>query len=264
MWVCLRLSVGDETTLLYCGLCGSGADARLCFRLDGPPGCGPETMTPEDAHKALCDARAFAESGDFEKALERHEWFHENALACDPGQYGVRLSFALSYWKELADKYPPALASLLALRDSGTAALESGHGGAELIHDVRAINKKLGEGAETIRLFRIIDQCNPELAKQCFRFVKDELLDRGETELFCRYADGLAAYLRSEIERFGEFKVHLQARPHVSADVLQRFESRLADTTLKLADIATAQGDFTMAGYLKKMAAKVCDDPRLQ
>ena len=35
----------------------------------------------------------------------------------------------------------------------------------------------------------------------------------------------------SEIERFGEFKVHLQARPHVSVDVLQRFESRLADTT---------------------------------
>ena len=221
-------------------------------------------MTPEDARKALHDAKAFGASGDFAKALERHEWFHENALACDPALYGVRLSFALSYWMELAGKYPPALASLLALRDGGTAALESGHGGAELIHDVQSINKKLGEGAETIRLFRTIDQCNPELAKQCFRFVQDELLDSGETELFCRYADGLPAYLRDKIGHFGDLRVHLQAGPHASAEALQRFESRLADTTLKLADIATAQGDFTMAGYLKKMAAKVCDDPRLE
>ena len=221
-------------------------------------------MTPEDARKAFRDAKAFAASGEYAKALERHEWFHENALACDPAQYGVRLSFALSYWMELAGKYPPALASLFALRDSGTAALESGHAGAELIHDVQAINEKLGEGAETIRLFRSIDQCNPELAKQCFRFVEDDLLYSGEPELFCRYADGLAAYLRAKIGHFEEFKVHLQAGPHASAEVLQRFESRLAATALKLADIAMEQGDFTMAGYLKKMAAKVCDDPRLE
>ena len=69
------------------------------------------------ASEALRQARAFADSGDFDKALEKHEWYHEHAVELDPSQRGVRLSFALNSWIQLGAKYPPALASLKTICD---------------------------------------------------------------------------------------------------------------------------------------------------
>ena len=40
--------------------------------------------------------------------------------------YGVRLSFALSYWEQLGEVYPPALTALKKTRDDKTALLLDG------------------------------------------------------------------------------------------------------------------------------------------
>ena len=61
------------------------------------------------AKKALDDARSYSKSGDYAKALERHEWFHKNALGIEPSYYGVRLSFALSDWMLFLRREPPTL-----------------------------------------------------------------------------------------------------------------------------------------------------------
>ena len=218
--------------------------------------------TAEDARNALAEAKAFARSGEYEKALERHEWFHANALACDEALRGVRLSFALSDWAELAAVYPPAMKSLCALRDSGVAALAGADASAAIFHDVVAIHRTLGQSEETVLLFKKLDAENPELAKACFRYADELLLDTGEAELFCRYADGLAGWLRKQIVFFEDTRSHLQQVVHNRQEVIQLISNRLVETTLKLTDIAIAQGDTT-AVYFKKMTRKVIDDPRL-
>jgi tetratricopeptide (TPR) repeat protein len=218
--------------------------------------------TAEDARNALAEAKAFARSGEYEKALERHEWFHANALACDEALRGVRLSFALAYWKELGAVYPPAMKSLRAIRDSGAAALSGPDAAAAMFCDVAAIDSVLGQSEETVRLFKKLDAENPELAKECFRYADELLLDTGEAELFCRYADGLAGWLREQIGRFEAIRSNPQSVVRDSPEVIQSLANRLVETTLKLTDIAIAQGDTT-AVYFKKMTSKVIDDPRL-
>src|ERR1044072_6141550 len=74
----------------------------------------PEKPNPA---QILQDANADTRAGQFEDALAKHLWYHRNALKHSPAQGGVRLSFALSYWHNLATKYPPAMTALKAERD---------------------------------------------------------------------------------------------------------------------------------------------------
>lgn len=79
------------------------------------------TYTSADVKQALDDAERFTREGNYEQALERHIWYHENALKYAPSQYGVRLSFALSDWVELGKSYPKALDALRHTRDEALA-----------------------------------------------------------------------------------------------------------------------------------------------
>ena len=74
-----------------------------------------EPINPSDILNSADEDRA---SGNYESALQKHLWYHRNALKHDGAQYGVRLSFALSDWADLASKYPPALTALLKERDN--------------------------------------------------------------------------------------------------------------------------------------------------
>jgi hypothetical protein len=53
----------------------------------------------EDMQKYLADTQEMVRQGKHQEALDRFIWFHEHALENDRGMTGVRLSFALSYWK---------------------------------------------------------------------------------------------------------------------------------------------------------------------
>lgn len=227
------------------------------------------TMTPgaqpEDAaQKALSDARAFARAGDYAKALERHEWFHKNALAIRPSYYGVRLSFALSDWKRLGEKYPPAMASLKATRDAGLAALDAGTAPAEVFHDVASINRELGEAESTIVLFKKLHTQRPELAKKCFRAVQETLLERGETDLFVHYVGDLPAYMQGQLERYRSVAAMIKSRSDPSSvRSIKRFEDQMVQTALKLIQIATDRKDSTAAGKIRQMTSAEVNDPRL-
>src|SRR5437763_1470239 len=114
----------------------------------------PTKMTEiQDAHDVLHRARIAQDEGRHDEALRDLVWFHQNALKHDRALYGVRLSFALGYWNELADVYPPArLALEAAKRDACSILLASG-GSRELFHDVVAINRELGRRGDTYRFF---------------------------------------------------------------------------------------------------------------
>ncbi|WP_395741275.1 hypothetical protein [Prosthecobacter sp.] len=214
------------------------------------------------ATQALNDAKDLTRAGEYEAALERHQWYHANALSISPAQYGVRLSFALTYWKHLGEKYPPAMAALTKLRDEGTQAALEGKAKPELFHDVVSINRTLSEDAASVKLFKTLDEKQPDFAKQCFRFVQDALLSAGEIDLFARHCGDTAKFLQGKLKEHQQLMKAIANSP-ASATSRQHFENRLVTLTLALSEHAAAQGDPNLAAHLKQMTAEVIADPRL-
>lgn len=160
----------------------------------------------EDPRAVLDQARELANQGQYEEALERHIWFHDNALKHRSSLAGVRLSFALSAWLELGEDYPPALEALIVIRDEKAQRLAIGEGDSDLMMDVSAINQHLGESDRTLDLFRIIDEQFPEQAESAFICVRDELLANREYALSNKYLDDP----RIEIQELADSRALMQ------------------------------------------------------
>lgn len=142
-------------------------------------------------HEAADDTRA----GRFAEALGKHLWYHRHALTYDGAQYGVRLSFALSYWRELAYQYAPAMVALKQARDDAelAALVEAPAGsnrrGNHPFHDAVAISRELNENDRVVALFQKLDAESPELARRAYHFADDALIEAGEYELCGKYLD---------------------------------------------------------------------------
>ncbi len=221
------------------------------------------SATAEDeAVQALKDAQSLARAGEYEAALERQQWYHANALRINRAQYGVRLSFALSYWKKLGEKYPPAMSALTALRDQGTQTVLAGKAQPELFHDVISINQTLAEDDQSVKLFKTLDETQPDFAKRCFHFLEDALISAGEVDLFTRYSGDSVAFLQRKIKAHQQLMAAIQKGPGPPSSRLH-FENKLVTLTLTLSEHAAAKGDPNLAAHLKEMTAEIISDPRL-
>ena len=138
---------------------------------------------PGDPEKVLARARKYYQQGNYEKALQDHIWFHDNALKYKPSLYGVRLSFALLDWIELGRKYPKAHNELIDIRNRKADLIKKKRGTLELFHDVQSINTYLNESAKTVVLYKEMTDCDFELAKQCYCLAKEDLIAQQEFEL---------------------------------------------------------------------------------
>jgi hypothetical protein len=171
----------------------------------------------------LREAQADASAGRFDVALAKHVWFHENALKYQRGLYGVRLSFALSYWYELAEAYPPALAKLKEFRDDATTKVMVGKEIREAFHDLVAINRTLGEEVHTKEVFVGLDADNPAAAKEVFELAQPALIRAKEYTLCGRYLDAEESFGRI-VERF---RMHQElAERQQFGDRLRRFAEK--------------------------------------
>lgn len=142
-----------------------------------------------DPSAILDEAQADTAAGRYADALAKHVWFHENALKYAPAMYGVRLSFALSYWAHLAAVYPPALIKLKAVRDEAGTAVRTGSDPREAFHDFAAINRELKEQDLTKDLFLWLDVNKPDVARQDFDIAEPALIEAKEYRLCGRYLD---------------------------------------------------------------------------
>ena len=124
----------------------------------------------------LNEARADAAAGRFADALAKHVWFHRNAPTYGPALAGVRLSFAISDWVQLAQAYGPALGVLKELRDEADAKVRSASAEAVDFMDVCAINQHLAEDAATVDLFAWLSRNDPALAYQTYPMAEDVLV----------------------------------------------------------------------------------------
>ncbi len=133
----------------------------------------PAPISTEDVRKISTDAKTLQELVRYEEALERHLWLHHHASKVAPGSFGVRLSFWLSDWAELALRFPKAKQALVETRDQKSRELAAGRGDFGLFADVDSINAYLHDDAATLALFKQIEQANPEVAMLCAPLVEE-------------------------------------------------------------------------------------------
>jgi hypothetical protein len=157
-----------------------------------------------DPSERLYAAQAAAREGRYAEALSEYVWFHDHALEHIPALYGVRLSFALSYWMDLAKTFPEARRKLEEIRDRKAATLASGQGNRHLFHDVEAINQSLGQEAETYRLFKRLLKSAPLNAAAWADLARNAIVAAGDFALAAQYSDDPETALLRFSDRLNE------------------------------------------------------------
>jgi hypothetical protein len=214
-----------------------------------------------DPRKVLDEARALARQGKYEEALQKHLWFHENALKHQPALTGVRLSFALADWIKLGEKYPKAREALVATRDKNTKAVSEGKGSFELFHDVSAINRYLGESPKTVELFKTLHDKQPALAKRCYHVAEKDLAAQGEYKLCSSYIADPLARLNSIQERR---ELNLQFAKDNNPQLKTYAEKSFVEETCRLIEILVGADRKPDAEKLRERALAVRDDPAIR
>src|SRR5208282_2462600 len=179
-------SDGGSFAALYFGTKAEALEESKANWITNAP-ASAETWSPPlapdekpDLQKILSDAKNLMEQAKYEDSLQRHLWYFNHALEYDQGQTGVRLSFALSQWVELGRRYPKAKEALIEIRDRDAHMLLEGKGYANLFTDVQAINRELQDEDATYALFKTIREKDPQLAGQCYFWVENLLVAKGE------------------------------------------------------------------------------------
>jgi hypothetical protein len=148
------------------------------------------TPPPDPDPSAILDgAVSDTKNGLHVQALEKFLWFHHNALRYCNSLYGVRLSFALSYWMDLAAVYPPALTAFVRTRDETEAAFRANSQDFHLFHDLAALNRSLGQGARTADVFISAMQGGQALAQSLYSVAQPYLIAIGRYDVCGRFID---------------------------------------------------------------------------
>lgn len=182
------------------------------------------------------DMRAAFAAGQYADALAMQVWFHENALLHRRSFGGVRLSYALCDWADLAVQYPPALARLIATRDAAAAEPAAERFGSSAMHDLTAINELLGAEAETVAVFDRIEREQPDFAATAFLFCRTALLK-------LRLYDRVLRYLQPEADL--DRLIHLH---DLQCELVR--SGRCADDLLSYAEDSYRDGCATLVALL--------------
>lgn len=180
-----NLSYGESTTL---------RTTLQCFRELDPPAAkilGQAWSPPRnpDPAKIIREARVDRQQGNYEVALAKHIWYHDNALKIDRSLTGVRLSYALADWRQLANRYPPALRSLEETRDLNETRVRANKDDFEAFQEYAALNRELMEEEKTAILFKWVHENDPVYARAIYPLARDALVQFGEWDLCSTYTD---------------------------------------------------------------------------
>ena len=225
----------------------------------------PSEARADDMQAYLNETQELVRQQHYAEALERFVWFHNHALERNPAMVGVRLSFALSYWKNLGDVYPPAKQAMVDMRDRKTRQLQENRGNAALFQDVAELNRTLGEDAKTVRLFQEIDKTSPALAAECWWFARQAVFKEKQYDLAKKYVksplqDYDAAKANHDLEIATQTRFGGPQLQHLK----QMADDRFVEECLRLMELATFIGDKEAVQEIRKRAASVVNDPRLR
>jgi hypothetical protein len=208
-----------------------------------------------DPRERLYQARLAAAEGRHEEALREYVWFHNNALKQRPSLYGVRLSFALWDWTELAKVYPKARRALDSIRRKKTALLRNGKGTFKLFHDVVAINEFLKKEADTHRLFRKLHFTRPAMAARCARLALPALARARDFKLARRYLGDAEGRLAQHAELVNKGIARLPRRMRkIDPPTRDAYIANYRDEAALLVKILSGAGQRKSAMRLRKCA----------
>jgi hypothetical protein len=199
-------------------------------------------------------ARAAADAGRYEEALRDYIWFHDHALEEQPSLYGVRLSYALSDWAELANRYPPALVALKAICDAKSDRLARGDGDRPLFHDVRALNEQLGQQGSTYELFVRLQEANPALAEECADLAMAAIVGSKDFDLARKLIRDPDGAIRRRSRTLNEDVADLANEPPSDAPRLDAYVHYYVTQVRLLIDIFVGVGELAIADSLRESA----------
>jgi hypothetical protein len=153
-----------------------------------------------DPQKIMYEAAADTRAGRYKDALAKNIWYRNNALRYQPSLLGVRDSFALMYWSELAGKHPPAMKKLKAIRADAEKQVRGNKAGEQAevsaFLTVLSINDGLKEEQKNVELFKWLDTHNSTAATRVYPATEQNLIHAGEYALCGRYMDADNSYQR--------------------------------------------------------------------
>lgn len=217
-----------------------------------------------DPQERLRRARTAADEGRHEEALRDYIWFHHHALEYDRSLRGVRLSFALAYWIDLARVYPEALRALEEIRDSKTARLLQGDGDHATFHDVARINEHLECERLTSELFAQIASTFPQVAQECASHALAALVMTGDYQLARRYVPTPAETLRQFSGTLNEDVEDLAKLPPSPAPRLEAYVHIYAERVSLLLAILRGVGEIEQAERIEASALELVRSPSVR
>lgn len=224
--------------------------------------CKEHESDKKDLSQYLNDTRKITRAGKYKEALDRFIWFDDHAAEHKQSLNAVRLSFALLYWKELADVYPPAMSELKRRRDTKTNLIMTGHGSKDLFADVQALNRTLGDTSKTVCLFKHITETQQNLAYECWPTAKETLFAAKEFKI-------LHQYIQDPIDEFfiikDEYLDNLRyARKIQDSELKKLFNEQFAERCVLLIQFCLATFDKQTALEIQREALKTLNDYRLR
>lgn len=226
-----------------------------------------EDWTPPenpDPQKVLQEAREDVKHQRYEVALSKILWFHENAAVLQPSLSGVRLSFALSYWLELGEVYPPALEKMKQLRDEAEKQIRNEKQVRvrfEDFHDFVALNRTLREEERTAKAFEWLDKTDEEDAQRVFLAAQPALIKQRAYKLCGKYIDSERDF--SRIRRSYTMGL-LMADKRFGARHREFTEKKFLNDVTTLIAILAQNDRKAEASEVASEAKKIVEDPDLQ
>lgn len=197
--------------------------------------------------------RALIDSRQFQSALDAHLWFHE-ASKNSPAMAGVRLSFALSSWLELAESFSPALDALKAVGAEDKNLLLSGDGDFGNFLDLSAINRTLNSDQETLDLFLTLYKRNSKQIEMYYRVAEDLLIEAGRYDIVSKYiGDPIVKF--ENLRYMREMNIsHAESSERNKSFLVESANDQYIDGVLKLIKVCVAIGKSDAAIEVQKRA----------
>jgi hypothetical protein len=216
------------------------------------------------AQERLQAARRAADDGRYQEALDGLIWFHHHALEENPSLYGVRLSYALFYWRDLARDYAPALQALQDLREQKAQTLLRGEGDRALFHDVEAIDERLDRSRATYELYLALAERHPQLAAECAQLALPAIAAAQDYRLADRIRRDPEEHIRELADRL-RWDMHWVKRSKYSRAPARWASIRNYAAGVRLdTEITAGIGRADEARRLEALAVDLIDDPSLR
>ncbi|MDQ1830373.1 hypothetical protein [Massilia scottii] len=217
-----------------------------------------------NAQERLWKANEASREGRHEEALQEFIWFHHHALDEEPSLYGVRLSFALSYWKALGQVYPKALDALHAIRKDKAEALLRGDAGLEWFRDVTAIDAELGNTTLSYQLYVALAESCPALATECARAALPAIVAAKDYALAARLMPPPEPLLRQRAIMLEQDIGSIKHKPFSRAPERWALICIYVDEAKRLVTILAGDGDSAEAARIKGLAISLIKSPSVR